>query len=51
MYEHGTMRPVETVLRKGWGRRMEGGSLRYVVSTFVNVTVYLPYNCNMLINK
>jgi hypothetical protein len=46
--ENGTMRPVETVLRRGRGRIKEKdgrGYLRYIVSTFVNVTVYSRYNC------
>jgi hypothetical protein len=29
---------------------MEGGNLRYIVSTFVNVAMYSQYNYNMLIN-
>jgi hypothetical protein len=43
MYENGTMRPIEIVLRKrdrGQRRMMEGVNLRYTVSTFVNVTMY-----------
>jgi hypothetical protein len=28
---------------------MEGVNLRYIVSTFVNVTMYLQYKNNMLI--
>jgi hypothetical protein len=45
MYENGTMRPVETVLRKGGGRiREKDGrvNLRYFVSTFVNVNNVPP---------
>jgi hypothetical protein len=41
------MGPVETILRMGrrgdkgeWWR----GELRYIVRTFVNVTMYLQYN-------
>jgi hypothetical protein len=30
---------------------MEGVNLRYIVSTFVNITIYPWYNCNMLIFK
>jgi hypothetical protein len=42
MYENGKMRPAETVPRMGAGeyrRMMEGVNLRYIVSTFVNVTM------------
>jgi hypothetical protein len=53
MYENGTMRPVETVLRRVGGRRkMEGMNVsKYVVSSIVNMTMYPQYNYNMLINK
>jgi hypothetical protein len=48
MYENRAMKPVATVLRRGWKemkeRRMEGErvNLRYVVSTYVNVTTFFP---------
>jgi hypothetical protein len=53
MYENGTRRSVETVLRRGggWGRGMKGMSLRHTGSIFVNVIMYPQYNYNMLINK
>jgi hypothetical protein len=46
IYENRRIKLVEIVLRrggeKGRGRIMEGVSLRYIVSTYVNVTVYPP---------
>jgi hypothetical protein len=30
---------------------MEGVIIRYILSTFIHVTMYPPYNYNMLINK
>jgi hypothetical protein len=30
---------------------MEGGDLRHIVSTFINVTMYPQYNNNMLIKS
>jgi hypothetical protein len=42
MYEN-KMKPVEIVLRRrGWGRgrTMEGINLRYIVSTYANITMY-----------
>jgi hypothetical protein len=45
MYENGTVRPTETVLRRGEGGIKEKGgevNLRYIVSAFVNVTMYPP---------
>jgi hypothetical protein len=33
MYENGKMRPVETILKMGGGRMLEGLNLRYTVST------------------
>jgi hypothetical protein len=41
IYENGTMRPVETVLRRGEGIKEKDGevNLRHIVSTFVNVTM------------
>jgi hypothetical protein len=42
MCENGAIRPVETVLRRegeGIKEKMEGVNLRYIVSTFVNVTM------------
>jgi hypothetical protein len=44
MYENWTVRPGETVLRMGKmgiNRMVEVMPLRYIVSTFVNVTMYL----------
>jgi hypothetical protein len=32
-------------------RIVEGVNLRYIVSTFVNVTMYSQYNNNMIIKK
>jgi hypothetical protein len=46
IYENRRMKPIEIVLRrKGrWGRRrmMEGVNLRYIVCTYVNITMYPP---------
>jgi hypothetical protein len=45
MYENGKMRPAET--EEGERRMMEGVNLtKYIVSTFVNVTMYSWYNYN-----
>jgi hypothetical protein len=54
MYVNGKMRPVEIILRMGGGGIKEndrGVNLRYVVRTFVNVTMYPQYNNNMIIKK
>jgi hypothetical protein len=45
IYKHRKMKPVKIVLRRGSGRKREndgGGqiSLRYIVSTYVNITIY-----------
>jgi hypothetical protein len=44
MYENRRLKPVEIVLRiradEGGGKTMEGVNLRYMVSTYVNMTVY-----------
>jgi hypothetical protein len=41
--ENKRMRPVEIVLsRRGGGRRMERINLKYIVSTYVNITMYPP---------
>jgi hypothetical protein len=51
VYENGKMRPVETFLRrrrKGIKENDGRGESHYVISTFVNVKMYLQYN-NMLI--
>jgi hypothetical protein len=46
-------RPVETILRMREGRIKEndGGSKFncYIISTFINVSVYLQYSNNMII--
>jgi hypothetical protein len=37
------MKPVEIVLRRekrGRGRKMDEVNLRYIISTYVNITVY-----------
>jgi hypothetical protein len=39
------MKPVEIALRRGEEERgsvMEGANLRYIVSTYVNITMYSP---------
>jgi hypothetical protein len=55
MYENGKMRPVKTVLRtRGKGiKENDGGgvNLRYIVSTFVNITLYSQYNMLQYANK
>jgi hypothetical protein len=46
------MKPVEIVLRRGrkGKREQDGGvNLRYIVSTYVNITMYPLYNYYMLI--
>jgi hypothetical protein len=49
MNENGKMRPTETILRgEGIGDKGEWIWLRYIVSTFVNVTVYPQYNNNRM---
>jgi hypothetical protein len=50
--ENGT-RPVETLLRRQWGVRMKRGrvNLKYIVSTFINVTMCPQYSYNMLIKN
>jgi hypothetical protein len=54
IYENRRMKPVEIVLRRQKGKRMEGVNLRYIVSTYVNIIMYLSaqlLNANkMLIN-
>jgi hypothetical protein len=43
MYENGTMKPAETILkreREGERRMMDEVNLRYTLSTFVNVTMH-----------
>jgi hypothetical protein len=44
IYENRRMKPVEIVLRTGRGMRENDGgvNLRYIVSTYVNITVYPP---------
>jgi hypothetical protein len=42
MYENRIMKPLEIVLRRGKRRMMEGVNLRYILSTYVNVTMYPP---------
>jgi hypothetical protein len=55
MNEKGKMRPAETILKMGEEEKKEndgGCELNsYVVSTFVNVTMYSQYNNNMIILK
>jgi hypothetical protein len=55
MYESRTRRSIESVLTKGGKKIKEknGGplSLRYIVRTFVNATMYPQYNYNMLKNQ
>jgi hypothetical protein len=38
------MKPVEIVLRRGWGKRENdrGSKSGYYVSTYVNITMYPP---------
>jgi hypothetical protein len=37
------MKPVEIILRRGWGGRIiEGVNLIYIASTYVNITMYPP---------
>jgi hypothetical protein len=43
IYENRRMKPVEIALRRGSerrGRMMEGINLRYIVRTYVNITMY-----------
>jgi hypothetical protein len=44
IYENRGMKPVEIVLRRGRGMKENdrGVKLRYIVSTYVNTTVYPP---------
>jgi hypothetical protein len=55
MYEHGKMRPVKIIPETKGGRtkRMIEGvnSTMIYFKTFVNVTMYLQYNKNMIINN
>jgi hypothetical protein len=48
MYENRKMRTVETILRvrKGIKKNDGGVNLRYIISTFVNITIYLQYHNN-----
>jgi hypothetical protein len=46
MYANRTMKPVQIPLR----RRGDKGE-RYIVSTYINVTMYPMYNYNMLTIK
>jgi hypothetical protein len=47
------MKPVEIVLGRGRGKEgewsMEGVNLRYIISIYVNITVFSLYNYYMLI--
>jgi hypothetical protein len=50
MYENVTMRPTETVpsiKRRGIKEKDGRVNLRYIVSTFINITMYPCYNYNM----
>jgi hypothetical protein len=52
IYENRITKPVEIVLRRGEeGRRGNdrGNKLRYIVSTYINITTYPPHNYYMLI--
>jgi hypothetical protein len=52
MYENRTMKPTEIVLRRGEGRIKEKygrGKSTYIINIYVNVTMYLLYNYNMII--
>jgi hypothetical protein len=42
------MKPVEIVLRRGWGKRESNGrvNLRYIVNTYVSITLCNYYNAN-----
>jgi hypothetical protein len=54
IYENRSMKPVEIVLRWGdreEGRMMEGVKLRYIVNTYVNISMYPLYNYYMLIKN
>jgi hypothetical protein len=45
IYINRRMKPVEIVLRRGKRgreRMMEGANLRYIVSTYVNITMHYP---------
>jgi hypothetical protein len=44
------MKPTEIILREEGERRrmMEGVNISYIVSTYVNITMYPPYNYYML---
>jgi hypothetical protein len=47
MYKNGKMRTAETILRMGKAGQktmMQGVNLKYIVSTFINVTMYTQYN-------
>jgi hypothetical protein len=52
MHENGTMRPVETILRMGGEeiKENDGGVslIRYIISAFVNVSLYPHYNSNII---
>jgi hypothetical protein len=54
IYENRRMKLVEIVLRSGGGERKEnnGGcksNLRYIISTYVNTTIFPLHNSYMLI--
>jgi hypothetical protein len=52
IFENRRMKPVEIVLRRrerGKRRMMEGVNLRYIISTYVNITMCPLYNYYMLI--
>jgi hypothetical protein len=45
IYENRRMKPVEIILRsreRKSRRRMEGVNLRYIVSIYINITMYPP---------
>jgi hypothetical protein len=53
IYENRRMKPVEIVLRRvegGRGRMKEEVGLRYIVSIYVNITVYPPIQL-LYVNK
>jgi phosphotransferase system glucose/maltose/N-acetylglucosamine-specific IIC component len=39
-YENRRMKPIKIVLRKGGGSKMEWVNLRYIITTYVNITMY-----------
>jgi hypothetical protein len=53
IYENKRMKPVQSVLRREeeGERENEGGrNLRYIVSTYANISMYPPFSYYMLIN-